>query len=81
MSLISIQVQDQGKGYSDKQHLPKGEMPGLSVFLKDGEDVYHTYSTYARGLDTFLVVHKLLDVTPLGRQDVDGMDWKLHDEY
>jgi len=59
----------------------KGENPGLAVFLKEGENIYHTYSTYERGVDRFLVTHNLLDVTPLGRQDVDGMDWKLHDEY
>jgi len=66
---------------NDKHAPTKGDMPGLSVFFKDGENIFHTYSTYARGLDTFLVTHRLLDVTPLGRQDADGMDWKLHDEY
>ena len=47
----------------------KGELPGLSVFLRDGDDVYHTYTTYARGLDIFVNVHNLLDVTPYGRQE------------
>jgi predicted dithiol-disulfide oxidoreductase (DUF899 family) len=58
----------------------KGERPGLSVFLKEGGALFHTYSTYARGLDGLLVTNKLLDVTPLGRQD-KGVYWKLHDEY
>jgi predicted dithiol-disulfide oxidoreductase (DUF899 family) len=35
---------------------------------------------YARGLDTLLVTHRLLDMTPLGRQD-KGVNWKFHDEY
>jgi predicted dithiol-disulfide oxidoreductase (DUF899 family) len=62
-----------------KHDMSKGEGPGVSVFFKDGEDIYHTYSTYARGLDTILVTHRLLDITPLGRQG--GMEWKFHDEY
>ncbi|KAF7879261.1 hypothetical protein EAF04_000458 [Stromatinia cepivora] len=59
----------------------KGEEPGLSVFWKDGDEVFHTYSTYARGLDCLLVTYRLLDMTPLGRQDDVMGDWNLHDEY
>jgi len=62
----------------------KGEMPGLSVFVRDGENIFHTYSTYARGLDLFLDTYNLLDVTPLGRQEERGkhMDWlRHHDKY
>ena len=50
------------------QRFLKGEMPGMSVFFRDGDAVYHTYSTYARGLDRFLNTFNLLDITPLGRQ-------------
>jgi predicted dithiol-disulfide oxidoreductase (DUF899 family) len=47
----------------------EGEQPGMSVFYKDDEGViYHTYSTYARGLDNLLNTLTMLDVTPLGRQ-------------
>jgi len=56
----------------------KGEHTGLSVFYKQGNNLFHTYSTYARGLDGLLVTNHLLDLTPLGRQDVN---WKRHDEY
>jgi len=59
----------------------KGERPGLSVFLKEDDKIFHTYSTYARGLDSLLVTYKLLDLTPLGRQDATKGHWKLHDEY
>ena len=62
----------------------KGELPGLSVFLRDREHVFHTYSTYQRGLDVFLNTYNLLDVTPLGRQEEDGriMAWiRHHDRY
>jgi predicted dithiol-disulfide oxidoreductase (DUF899 family) len=45
------------------------ELPGLSVFLREGDQVFHTYSTYARGLDILLSTLNHLDLTPLGRQD------------
>ncbi|WP_103343322.1 DUF899 domain-containing protein [Amycolatopsis sp. CA-126428] len=45
------------------------ELPGLSVFLREGDQVFHTYSTYARGLDILLFTLNYLDLTPLGRQD------------
>jgi predicted dithiol-disulfide oxidoreductase (DUF899 family) len=62
----------------------RGELPGLSVFLRDGDSVYHTYSTYQRGLDIFLNTYNLLDVTPLGRQEEDNriQAWiRHHDRY
>ena len=46
---------------------PISELPGMSVFARDADGgVYHTYSTYARGLDMFLGVYHLLDITPKG---------------
>jgi predicted dithiol-disulfide oxidoreductase (DUF899 family) len=62
------------------------ETPGLSAFSKSGAGtVYHTYSTYGRGLEGILAVYTLLDVAPRGR-DEDGlqhpMAWvKHHDRY
>jgi predicted dithiol-disulfide oxidoreductase (DUF899 family) len=55
----------------------------LSVFFRDGDRLFHTYSTYQRGLDPLLNTYNLLDLTPLGRQEEDGiMHWlKYHDEY
>ena len=44
----------------------------LSVFLRDGTDVYRTYSTTARGVDRLLFVHNILDLAPYGRQQ----DWE-----
>jgi len=44
----------------------------LSVFLRDGTDVYRTYSTTARGVDRVLFVHNILDLCPYGRQE----DWE-----
>jgi predicted dithiol-disulfide oxidoreductase (DUF899 family) len=65
---------------------PIRELPGLSVFFKDTHgDIYHTYSTYARGLDIFLTAYNFLDVTPKGRDEAEtnGMrGWlRHHDRY
>ncbi|KAM0325869.1 hypothetical protein ACHAQA_007172 [Verticillium albo-atrum] len=46
-----------------------GDQPGWSVFLRRDGEIYHTYSTFARGGDKFLGTLQLLDMTPLGRQD------------
>ncbi len=61
----------------------RAEMPGLSVFLRDGDDVYHTYSTYQRGLDVLMNTFTLLDLTPLGRgENGRPMSWvRHHDRY
>ncbi|MGH3490342.1 MAG: DUF899 domain-containing protein [Actinopolymorphaceae bacterium] len=48
------------------------EMPGYSCFLRDGDAVFHTYSTYARGTETPNDTYSLLDLTALGRQE----DWE-----
>ena len=48
------------------------EVPGLSCFLRVDDDVFHTYSTYARGTDHLGGTYTLLDLTALGRQE----DWE-----
>ena len=48
------------------------EMPGRSAFLRVGDEVFHTYSIYARGLETIGGSYYILDETPLGRQE----DWE-----
>jgi predicted dithiol-disulfide oxidoreductase (DUF899 family) len=56
------------------------DRPGMSAFvLKDGA-VYHTYSTYARGLDGLWGAYQWLDRAPLGRNEA-GIWWRRHDEY
>jgi predicted dithiol-disulfide oxidoreductase (DUF899 family) len=62
----------------------KGELPGMSFFLRDGDNVFHTYSTYGRGLDAFLNTYNFLDVSPLGRQEENEppQSWvRYHDRY
>jgi predicted dithiol-disulfide oxidoreductase (DUF899 family) len=51
---------------------PSTEVPGFSCFLRDGDQVFHTYSTWARGTDTLGSAYSLLDLTALGRQE----DWE-----
>jgi predicted dithiol-disulfide oxidoreductase (DUF899 family) len=61
------------------------EQPGISVFYKDESgEVFHTYSSYARGGDLLIGTYNYLDLTPLGRQEEKGhgMDWmRHHDKY
>jgi predicted dithiol-disulfide oxidoreductase (DUF899 family) len=45
------------------------ELPGLSCFLREGDEIFHTYSAYARGLDHIEQRYTFLDLTVLGRQD------------
>lgn len=65
--------------------IPSEELPGLSAFIKDGGAVFHTYSAYARGLDTLVGTYNFLDMAPKGR-DEDALPWSMawvrrHDEY
>jgi predicted dithiol-disulfide oxidoreductase (DUF899 family) len=60
------------------------ESPGLSTFVRDGEDVYQAYSTTWRGLEFLMTYYPILDHAPKGRGEGDD-DWQLwirrHDEY
>jgi len=58
------------------------DLPGVSVFVKDGADVFHTYSSYARGGDALIGAFHWLDLVPKGRNESSTMSWvRLHDEY
>jgi predicted dithiol-disulfide oxidoreductase (DUF899 family) len=79
---------DTGKvyyNYADME-FPSEEAPGLSVFAKDANgQIYHTYSSYGRGLDILVGTYNVLDMVPKGR-DEDGlkhsMAWvRHHDKY
>jgi len=65
---------------------PSEERPGLSAFAKDAAGaVYHTYSTYARGLDVLIGTYQFLDLAPKGRDEA-GLPWPMawvrhHDRY
>lgn len=61
------------------------ELPGISVFYKDGDSaIFHTYSTYARGLDMLNAAYHYLDIVPKGRDEREkpAMSWlRLRDSY
>lgn len=61
----------------------EAQMPGLSVFYKNPQgEIFHTYSTYERGLDLLVGAYNFLDLTPKGRNEQQIMDWvRLHDQY
>jgi predicted dithiol-disulfide oxidoreductase (DUF899 family) len=76
--------------YRDEDY--EGEAHGVSVYLREANDVFHTYSTYGRGTDILNGTFNWLDLTALGRQEdweqppgranasASGW-WRLHDEY
>ncbi len=74
----------------------RGDWPGISAFLRDGDTVYHTYSAFARGIEQSGCTSYYLDITALGRQEAweepkgraatlgmqaGGPGLKFHDEY
>lgn len=79
------------QSWSDAPKDYKGELPGISVFVRDGRRIFHSYSTYARGLEMVLPTSHFLDLTPFGRgegwdgmPDLDGkgLNWvEYHDRY
>ncbi len=79
---------DSGQTYYNYtiQQFPSEERPGASVFYKDDDgDVFHTYSTYGRGLDILIGAYNWLDMAPKGRDEEGlphGMAWvRHHDKY
>ena len=87
---VSFTPEEQEKGpvfYNfQKQEFPSDEAPGISVFYKDkAGDIFHTYSTYARGLDAVNGTYQLLDLAPKGRDEAElpwPMAWVKHrDKY
>lgn len=83
----SFRPEDLEKGpvlFNFKEQTLKGqEQPGLSVFVKDENgEIYHTYSSYERGLDLLCGAYNWIDLTPLGRNESGPMDWvRRHDAY
>jgi predicted dithiol-disulfide oxidoreductase (DUF899 family) len=71
----------------------RGETFGLSVFVRDGDEVFHTYFTSGRGVEALGSTWTFLDLTPLGRQESwedspagwpqtpPYVWWRRHDEY
>jgi predicted dithiol-disulfide oxidoreductase (DUF899 family) len=57
------------------------EHPGMSAFALEDGVVYHTYSTYSRGLDGLWGMYQWLDRAPKGRNEEAGPWWRHHDRY
>ena len=74
--------------YKDKETLKReapyirsgADGPGVSVFLREGGRIFHTYSAYERGLDALLGTYRWLELTPLGRQR-HVVEFPHHDAY
>jgi predicted dithiol-disulfide oxidoreductase (DUF899 family) len=86
---VSQSADEVAKGeryYNYRVGKASGEMPGISVFHKDTEgNIFHTYSTYERGLDMLNGAYHILDLLPKGRDEA-GLDFTMswlrrHDEY
>jgi predicted dithiol-disulfide oxidoreductase (DUF899 family) len=86
VSFTKDQIAKGEKLYNFQTQLPGEELPGASVFYKneDGE-IFHTYSTYSRGLDILIGAYNFLELTPKGRDEEGlkhGMAWvRHHDRY
>jgi predicted dithiol-disulfide oxidoreductase (DUF899 family) len=80
---FSPETLDRGDAFYNyaSQKLDSMEMPGISAFFRDGNEIYHSYSTYARGLDMLNTAYHYLDIAPKGR-DEEGlsspMAWVKH---
>lgn len=60
----------------------EGESPGISIFAKEGDAIFRTYSCYSRGLDMMNAGYHWLDLMPKGRDEASGMAWlRRRDEY
>jgi predicted dithiol-disulfide oxidoreductase (DUF899 family) len=88
---VSISPEEKTSGkvlynYEIIEKFPSEERPGASVFYKnEAGEVFHTYSTYGRGLDILIGTYHFLDLAPKGR-DEDGLAWSMawvrhHDRY
>jgi predicted dithiol-disulfide oxidoreductase (DUF899 family) len=83
---FSAEQQREGAEYNF-QHVdePLPQKEGMSAFAIDAGAVYHTYSTYARGVEALMGTYHILDLAPRGR-DEEGLDernwwWRRHDEH
>ena len=88
---VSVSPEEKASGrvlynYEIIEHFPSEERPGASVFYKnEAGEVFHTYSTYGRGLDILIGAYNFLDLAPKGRDEA-ALAWSMawvrhHDRY
>jgi predicted dithiol-disulfide oxidoreductase (DUF899 family) len=85
VSFSERQMQGEVEYNYGRRKFPATDAPGVSAFLRDGDSVFHTYSSFGRGIDMLNTAYHYLDLVPKGR-DEEGlpstMAWvKLHDQY
>lgn len=87
---VSFTKDEMARGSVDynyvRQEFPSQEAPGISVFYKDESgDVFHTYSSFGRGLEPLVGTYMILDLVPKGRDEAQlgfSMEWvRHHDRY
>jgi len=88
---VSFDPEDRVDGEVDYNYhrtsFPGSEAPGISVFVKnDGGEVFHTYSTFGRGVEAMMGTYRMLDLVPKGRDEREDagnrMEWvRHHDRY
>ena len=87
---VSFTKDDEAKGKAfynfELRDFESEEMSGISVFYRDGNgDIFHTYSTYARGDELLSSAYMYLDLVPKGRDEADlpypSAWWRHHDKY
>lgn len=87
---VSFTAEEMAEGQVDynyiKQEFPSAEGPGVSVFCKDTDgQIYHTYSSYGRGVEQLMTTYAILDLVPKGRDEEQldfSMAWvRYHDRY
>lgn len=85
VSFTEQQVQGEVDYNYGKRKFPTTDAPGVSVFLRDGVNVFHTYSSFGRGIDMLNTAYHYLDLVPKGRDEDDlpsPMTWVKHrDQY
>jgi predicted dithiol-disulfide oxidoreductase (DUF899 family) len=89
VSFTEEEIERGGVPYNyTKMDFPQTEAPGISVFARDAKGaVYHTYSTFGRGVEVVMTTYDLLDLVPKGRDEANdddayGMGWlRHHDRY
>lgn len=73
---VTLDPENASRTFNFRPSKAKGEMPGVSTFIKTDEGIFHAYSAYARGLEPMNATYGILDLTPKGRDEED-LEWSM----
>mgnify|MGYP003463783472 CR=1 FL=1 len=76
----SVTIERDENGVATVRGTDRLDVARATGFLRDGDNVFHSYSTYARGVDGLWGMYQWLDRAPRGRNET-GVWWRRHDEY